>query len=118
MSCRVNLAANGIAGVGETVDIVIGFHASTPNSVQPLRNVGAFKIYGEDGRFILWWSPQKIRYEMLVNDLVVEVADDGDPRAFLDFKVHYIGKTFSQKVWDRLSGHKKMQKILTREREV
>ncbi|ALJ13598.1 hypothetical protein ATM17_07870 [Sphingopyxis macrogoltabida] len=55
---------------------------------------------------------------MLVNNLIVEIADDGNPLTFLDFKVHYIGKSFSQKVWKRLTGHTKMQKILTVEREI
>jgi hypothetical protein len=55
---------------------------------------------------------------MLVKGLKVEVAEGGDPQSFLDFKIHYIGKSFSQKVWDRLTGHEKMQRILTREREV
>src|ERR1035437_9553125 len=34
---------------------------------------------------------------------------------FLDYHVHYIGKAFSQPVWDRLTGHHKMQKVLTME---
>ncbi|MGC6400289.1 hypothetical protein ACNI3Q_06880 [Sphingomonas sp. FW199] len=116
--CRINLVTNDIGKVGETVDIEVGFHSDEPGDVQPFRNVGAFKLYRENGDFILWWSPQKLLYEMLVKNLVVEIAEGGNPFAFLDFKVHYIGQNFSQKVWDRLTGHKKLQRILTREREV
>jgi hypothetical protein len=118
LPCRINLVANDISQVGETVDIEVGFHSNEPNCEQPLRNVGAFKLYRQNGDFILWWSPQKLLYEMLVKELEVEITEESDPLAFLDFKVHYIGKSFSQKVWDRLTGHAKMQRILTREREV
>jgi hypothetical protein len=118
LSCRINLVTNQVCGDDETVTISVGFHADTVTGEQPFRNVAAIQVFGRDERFILWWSPQKILYEMLVNDLGVEIAEGGDPFAFLDFKVHYIGKNFSQKVWNRLAGHGKKQKILTLEREV
>lgn len=118
LPCRINLVANDICKHGETVDIEVGFHSAEPGFEQPLRHVGALKLYRDDGDFILWWSPQKLLYEMLVKNLEVEIAEDSDPLAFLDFRVHYIGKAFSQKVWDRLTGHTKMQRILTREREI
>ena len=47
------------------------------------------------------------------NRLTADVV--GDAYGFLDFRVHYIGQAFSQKVWKRLTGHEKMQSILTRE---
>ncbi|APT34974.1 hypothetical protein MCBMB27_05683 (plasmid) [Methylobacterium phyllosphaerae] len=113
LACRINLVSAGICTADETVDIEVSFLSKTPGTEQPFRDVGAIKIYKLDGSFVVWWSPQKILYEMIVNDLPVEVDEDGDPYAFLDFKIHYIGKAFSQKVWDRLTGHDKMQRILT-----
>lgn len=113
LHCRVNLVAAEICGPNETVDIEMQFFAKTPSRSSPYRGVGALKLFKEDGSFILWWSPQKILYEMLVNELAVEVEENGNPLAFLDFKLHYIGRAFSQKVWDRLTGHEKMQRILT-----
>lgn len=118
LPCRINLVANDICKPGETVEISVEFFSKTPSQEQPLQNVGAFKIFREDGSFIVWWSPQKILYEMLVNDLEVEIAEGSNPFAFLDYKVHYIGRSFSQKVWNRLTGHEKMQRILTLEREI
>ena len=118
LSCRIDLVANEICQVGEVLDLEIGFHSAKPSCQQPLRNVGGFKLYRENGDFILWWSPQKFLYEMHVKGLEVEIEEGADPFAFLDFKVHYIGKSFSQKVWERLTGHEKMQRILTREHEV
>ncbi len=113
LKCRLDLAAAGICGDDEAVDIEVQFFGAKPINQQPFRDVGAIRIFKPDGSFVLWWSPQKILYEMLVTGLQVEVADDGNPLSFLDFKVHYIGKAFSQKVWDRLTGHEKMQRILT-----
>ncbi len=118
LPCRINLVANKICEPGDVVEISVEFFSKTPGKEQPLRNVGAFRLFKQDGSFILWWSPQKILYEMLVNNLVVEIAEDGNPFTFLDYKVHYIGKSFSQKVWNRLTGHEKMQRILTVEREI
>jgi len=113
LKCRLDLAAAGICGDDETIDIEVQFFGAKPINQQPFRDVGAIKVFKPDGTFVVWWSPHKILYEMLVNGLQVEVAEDGNPLNFLDFKVHYIGKAFSQKVWARLTGHDKMQRILT-----
>ena len=113
LQCRVNLVENSICELDEPVEIEVQFFSKNPGRQQPLRDVGGLKLHRADGSFILWWSPQKLLYEMIVNKL--KVATIGDPTAFLDFRVLYIGQAFSQKVWDRLAGHKKMQRILTRE---
>jgi len=111
--CRINLVENEICAVGEPTDIDVLFFTKEPSDEQPFRNVGAIKLFDKDGKFIVWWSPQKILYEMLVKNLVVETI--GDPLAYLDFRVLYVGKAFAQKVWNRLTGHEKMQRILTLE---
>lgn len=119
LPCRVNLVALGLCTVDELVEVRVGFHSRTPpGEGQPLRYAGALQIFRPDGSLVVWWSPQKLLYEMLVNDLEVEFAEHGDPFAFLDFRVHYIGKSFSQQVWDRLTGHEKMQRILSVEPEI
>lgn len=113
MKCRIDPVAAKISLPGEMLYIETQFFSETPGTVQPLRDVAGIKLLKEDGSFILWWSPQKLLYEYVVNDLRVETTDDADPLSFLDFDVLYIGKAFSQKVWNRLTGHDKMQKILT-----
>ena len=90
LPCRINLVANGLCEHGELLEISVEFFSKMPGKEQPLRNVGAFKIFRENGSFIVWWSPQKLLHEMLVNDLKVEIADGSNPFAFLDYKVHYI----------------------------
>ena len=113
MKCRINPVAAKLSSPGETLLIETQFFSETPGKVQPLRDVAGIKVLKEDGEFIVWWSPQKLLYEYAVNDFPVETTDDADPLSFLDFDVLYIGKAFSQKVWHRLTGHDKMQKILT-----
>lgn len=113
LQCRINLVENGICDVGDLIEIEVQFFSKNPGREQPLHDVGALKLHRADGSFILWWSPHKLLYEMIVNNL--KVATIGDPTMFLDFRVLYIGQAFSQKVWDRLASHKKMKRILTLE---
>jgi len=39
----------------------------------------------------------------------------GNLHDYIDYRVHYIGQSFDQDIWARLTGHEKMQSILTRE---
>lgn len=116
LNCSISLVENGICLEGETVEIEIGFHGANASKTQPLRDVMGFRIRKLNGEFILWWSPYKFLYEVLVNGLKAEI--EGDPFKFLDFKVLYIGQAFAQKIWKRLTGHEKMQKILTVENPI
>jgi len=113
MRCRVDLVDAGVCVPGEVVDVEMQYFSKTPGSEQPFREVAAIKLFRQDGSFLLWWSPQKILHEVLVNGLRVAFAEGSDPLSFLDFTVLYVGQAFNQKVWDRLTGHDKMQKILT-----
>ncbi len=113
MKCRINLVEAEICDGSEPVDIEMMFFTKNPSQTPPYRDVAAIKLFKKDGSFILWWSPQKILYEMIVKKLKLAVAVEANPLLFLNFNVLYIGKAFSQKVWDRLTGHDKMQKILT-----
>lgn len=114
LPCRINLVEAGVCEEGQVVDIQISFfseRSETPQ--QPFRDVAAIQVYDKDDNFLVWWSPQKLLFEMLVNGLRVAVAGEQSPTAFVDFKVLYVGKAFDQKVWDRLTGHTKMQRLLT-----
>ena len=113
LACRVDLVDADICAPGEALYVEVAYFIDTPPQPQPYRQVASIKLFRTDGEFIVWWSPQKILFEMLVRGLPVGVADDGEPLSFTDFTVLYIGKAFNQKVWDRLTGHEKMQKILT-----
>lgn len=68
-----------------------------------------FLDHNED--FIHWLSPDKFIHEILNNVLEGEIK--GDIEEFITFKVHYVGKSTDQNIWDRLTGHDTLQKILT-----
>lgn len=77
LQCRINLAENGICDTDELVGIEVQFFSKDPGREQPLHDVGALKLHRAGGSFILWWSPQKLLYEIIVNKL--KVAAIGDP---------------------------------------
>ena len=110
LKCTLDLAENEITAPGEIVEVEVSFFKETPPQAQPFKDVAAIRVYRENGDFVVWYSPQKFLYELLVGRL--EAGVEGRVQDYLDYHVHYIGKAFSQKVWDRLASHTKMQKIL------
>ncbi len=116
LRCEVRPSDIGLCSPDDDLDVEVQFFNATPGTTQPFQDVAAIKLYRTDGTFLVWWSPQKFLFELLVNGL--EAGVSGDPADFLDYRVHYIGKAFSQKVWNRLTGHEKMQRILTVEAAV
>ena len=112
LKCNVDFAAFDVAP-GKTVELEIQYFREPASKVAPYNEVAAFRIKETDGMFVVWETPQKLLYEALANGL--EVSIEGDIGPYLEFHVHYIGQAFSQKVWNRLTGHEKMQKILTLE---
>jgi hypothetical protein len=113
LRCFFPLVESGILEQGEQAQIELGFYKKEPDRLEPYNDVAAIKIFRASGDFVVWYSPQKFLYEVIVNGLPGQFK--GDPFGFLDFTVHYIGKAFSQPIWERLTGHDKMQKILTME---
>jgi hypothetical protein len=105
--------ASGYAEAEEELLIEYQFYRKTPDKAYPLRDVAAIKLLRKSGEFIVWLTAQKIIYQYLNGWPAAEI--DGNIAEFIDYKVHYIGQAFSQDVWDRLTGHEKMQSILTLE---
>jgi hypothetical protein len=70
-------------------------------------------LFTLDEKFLGWFSPNMFLYAYLDKRLRANVI--GSIRDYLDYQVHYIGKAFSQDIWNRLTGHHKMQSILTLE---
>ena len=113
LCCHLPLVENGIAAPGEVTELQILFLKKVPDTQPPFNDVGGFKVWREDGSFVVWYSPHKFLYEVLAGSLRANI--DGDPHRFLDFRVHYIGQAFSQSIWKRLTGHHKLQRVLTME---
>lgn len=113
LHCYLPLAENKIIHDDEEHEVQVLFLKKTPDETPPYNDVAGFKIWRQDGSFAVWYSPYKFLYEVLAGSLCAKI--DGDPSKFLDFKVHYIGQAFSQRVWKRLTGHCKLQEVLTME---
>jgi len=111
LHCKIDLPECGLSRQGEHVWIELQFYKKEPDLQPPYNDVAAFKIARDDGAFVVWESPQKLLYEAIANGMPVRF--DGNVNDYLTYHVHYIGQAFSQKVWSRLTGHHKMQKILT-----
>ncbi|HAS6299978.1 TPA: hypothetical protein RQL07_004382 [Vibrio vulnificus] len=111
--CSFYPSDNGFCRSDEELLIDAQFYKKQPDLSQPFNEMAAFKIHAIDQEFLGWFSPQKFIYEFLCGGLKAKV--DGCIEDYLDYTVHYIGKAFSQDIWERLTGHHKMQKILTLE---
>ncbi len=111
LHCYLPLVENKITSPGEVSVLQVQFLKKDPDIEPPCNDVAGFKILREDGSFVVWYSPHKFLYEVLAGSLQADI--DGDPHCFLDFKVHYIGQAFSQRVWKRLTSHDKLRKVLT-----
>lgn len=83
-----------------------------PNE-QPLNDIKGIRFYREtvDGEFLLWITPDKFLHHYWNG--ILDATVEGNYREFTKFKVHYVGESTDQKIWKRLTGHEKMQDILT-----
>lgn len=113
LECSFIHSENLFCKEDEELLIDVQFYKKIPDTIEPYNDVAVFKILSLDGKFLGWFSPNKFLYEYLNQSLKAKI--EGNVSNYLDFHVHYIGKAFSQNIWDRLTGHHKMQSILTRE---
>lgn len=113
LTCDFNPASNGFGVPGGDLELQIEFYKKVPDQVQPFGDVAAFKLRTLTGKHLGWFSPNVVIYQFLQGKLKVDLQGPID--SYLDYEVHYIGKSFAQDIWKRLTGHHKMQSILTRE---
>jgi len=114
--CTFVPSENGFCTASEELLINVMFYKKEADTIQPFNDVAAFKLLNIKEEFLDWFSPQKFLYEYLSDSIKAEIC--GEVSNYIDYKVHYIGKAFSQDIWMRLTGHHKMQKILTLEDEL
>lgn len=83
-----------------------------PN-VMPINDIKGIRFFKEsaDGELLLWITPDKFLHHYWNG--ILEAIVVGDYREFTKYKVHYVGESTDQKIWDRLTGHEKLQDILT-----
>jgi hypothetical protein len=110
LQCKLDTTNVGVPP-GEDTELVLQYYRDNAVNQSPYREVAGFKLMTSQGDFIVWETPQKLLFEALANGLSLEI--NGDIAPYLKYHVHYIGQAFSQAVWKRLTGHEKVQKILT-----
>lgn len=113
LRCKFDPAQNGLCEPDEQLLIEANFYKKVKPKEQPFDGLAGFRILSADRKFLAWFGPQKFLYECIARDLKAEIT--GDVNDYIDYHVHYIGKAFSQDIWKRLTGHHKMQRILTME---
>lgn len=111
LKCTFDPRLNGFGSFGEELLIDVMFYKKAPDTELPFNDVAALKILNLENDFLGWFSLAKFLYEYLSSNIQADV--EGEIADYLDYTVHYIGKSFSQDVWVRLTGHHKMQRILT-----
>lgn len=111
LTCKLNLVDAGFIESGEAFQFEVQFYEDRQKSCQPFNDVAAFKILSDTEEFIVWETPNKILYENVVNGLPLLV--EGDLIPYLTYHLHYVGKSWSQDIWDRLNPHTTYKKILT-----
>jgi hypothetical protein len=95
----------------DDIDLEMGWHDEVDEKTMlACANIDAFKFYCNQ-EFSAWLTPERFLYEWQHGHIQAEVA--GNPRTFVAYHVHYVGKATDQPIWDRLDGHKTLQKILS-----
>lgn len=100
----------------KTKQVKIEFGSYDPDwsdTQMPLNNVNGYKFYDENDKFLLWLSPDKFLH--LFWSRILKANIKGDIKEFTNFKVHYVGKSTDQPIYERLTGHYTLQDILSLE---
>lgn len=79
----------------------------------PFKDVANF-IFRTTSEDVIWLSPEKLIYHYLRNTVDADISQ-GIPD-LLKYQVHYIGKSTEQDIVERLTGHSRLQDILSIER--
>ncbi len=112
LECEIDLvAANLLDAEGGEFLLDLQFFRKRDREDQPLDEVAGFKILDGDRTFKAWFTAERFLFHYFKGTPGFKLT--GDVRPYMDYTVHYIGKAFSQAVWQRLTGHEKMQKVLT-----
>ena len=114
LQCAFDPRANDFAADDEDLLVDLQFYREPQTASEPFDDVAGFKLRKLNGDFMFWMTPQKFIHHVLTNRLDAQIS--GNILDYIDYRIHYIGQAFSQDVWDRLTGHEKLQSIITSER--
>lgn len=91
----------------------VSFYDSEPQLQQPFKNVAGIKILNSKKEFVVWLTPERLIFMFWTGKIAANIK--GDVHDFLKYTVHYIGQAKNQNIWDRLTGHEKLSKVLALE---
>jgi hypothetical protein len=95
---------------GKNMFVDINFYDKVPTIKPPYKNAAGIKLLDEKGQFIVWLTPERLFYEHIKNGLELNIQ--GDLHDFITYNVHYIGQAQNQGIWERLTRHEKLSKVL------
>lgn len=97
-------------------DVMIRRHYFEKNDMLQKKNEGiaAIELLDNKGGTVFYISPQRFLYFYFNKKIIGRI--DGELHKYIDYEVHYIGQSFEQEIWQRLTGHEKLQKIMTLQR--
>lgn len=91
----------------------INYYDEEHSNEQPYMNVAGIKFFDNKHEFIFWMTPERLLYSFWTGQFAADF--EGDIHDFLKYTVHYIGQSKNQNIWDRLTGHEKLSKVLALE---
>lgn len=118
LKCKVPLFQENIATDPKN-EILLYLGSNDKNNdfkKTPICNVHGMKFYEKsisDENFLIWFSPEKFLQNYWKGHLLAEI--EGNIHDFTKYKVHYVGQATKQDIWKRLTGHDKLQDILSLE---
>lgn len=104
---------SGFIGNGESFYFNVQLYSRKNTIAQQFDYAAAFMIESKTREHLAWITPQKVIHLAVSNNAGYYIS--GDLEKYIDYKIHYIGQAFNQEIWARLTGHEKLQSILTRE---
>jgi hypothetical protein len=92
--------------------VELNFFEKEHSTQPPFMNAAGIKFFNKDRKFIAWLSPERLIYDYMVKNMGFHIKIEGNIKEFLTYFVHYIGQAKNQNIWDRLTGHEKLSKVL------
>jgi hypothetical protein len=109
----LNPYVSGLAREDENYSLKFHLYKGESEGKKYLDYVAEFSVETISSEHAVSITPQKIIHLAALKSQGYKLTGDID--SYINYKVHYIGQAFDQGVWSRLTGHEKMQSILTRE---
>jgi hypothetical protein len=105
--------AGGFAREGEGFRFSVNLYKGEAKGLRSFDYAAAFSVETKTREHLASITPQKVIHLSALKCPGYSLS--GNLHDYIDYNVHYIGQSFDQDIWSRLTGHEKMQSILTRE---